>query len=104
MNRHEFENKNSSDWKAFELQLESSKGKKENLDSHKLPSRFRKICYDLSLAQYRMFGQRICDRLNVWRLWGIVRFIVRGVRLERGFSVFSSGLFLLLFVENGNFS
>ena len=35
MNRHEFENKNSSDWKAFELQLESSKGKKENLDSHK---------------------------------------------------------------------
>lgn len=64
MNRHEFENKNGSDWKAFELQLESSKGKKSTLDSHKLPSRFRKICYDLSLAQYRMFGQQICDRLN----------------------------------------
>jgi uncharacterized membrane protein SpoIIM required for sporulation len=79
MNRHEFENKNGSDWKAFELQLESSKNKKESLDSHKLPSRFRKICYDLSLAQYRMFGQKICDRLNGLAIVGH-----RQIHRERG--------------------
>ncbi len=64
MNRQEFENKNASDWQTFELQLGSSESKKPTLDGHKVPSRFRKICYDLSLAQYRMFGHRICDRLN----------------------------------------
>lgn len=64
MNRQEFETKNAQEWQKFELQLNTSESGKKDLDGEKLPSRFRKICYDLSLAQYRMFGHRVCDRLN----------------------------------------
>lgn len=85
MNRQEFENKNASDWQAFELQLESSKGKNPALDAHKVPSRFRKICYDLSLAQYRMFGQPMCDRLNGLAIVGY-----RHIHRKRG--VFGEGI------------
>ena len=64
MNRQEFESKNHDEWKAFEEKLEASEKRKETAEDAGIPARFRKVCYDLSLAQYRMFGHRICDRLN----------------------------------------
>lgn len=64
MNRQQFENKNAADWQDFELKLKAAEGRKKAEGTEDLPSRFRKICYDLSLAQYRMFGHRIVDRLN----------------------------------------
>lgn len=70
MNRQEFENKNAREWQTFDLQLSASERGQKGIDGEKLPSRFRKICYDLSLAQYRMFGHRICDRLNALAIRG----------------------------------
>jgi len=64
MNRQEFERKNLPEWQDFENQLENAEKRKDGQEGQTLPSRFRKICYDLSLAQYRMFGNRICDKLN----------------------------------------
>jgi len=64
MNRQEFEKKNEAEWTNFELKLGSAEGGRKVIGGEEIPSRFRKICYDLSLAQYRMFGQRIGDRLN----------------------------------------
>ena len=70
MNRQEFESKNQTEWQVFEQQLKGAEGGKAPTDGHKLPSRFRKICYDLSLAQYRMFGHGICDKLNALAIRG----------------------------------
>lgn len=70
MNRQEFENKNAQEWQEFEVQLSSSERGRKQGGVERLPSRFRKICYDLSLAQYRMFGHRICDRLNALAIRG----------------------------------
>ncbi|MFT6179583.1 MAG: putative membrane protein SpoIIM required for sporulation [Akkermansiaceae bacterium] len=64
MNRQEFESKNQPEWQEFEKNLETSEKGKLTGKDHEIPSKFRKVCYDLSLAQYRMFGHRICDKLN----------------------------------------
>ncbi len=64
MNRQEFEARNREEWQSFEADLEIAEKGKAGPGEVSLPSRFRKICYDLSLAQYRMFGHQICDRLN----------------------------------------
>ena len=64
MNRQEFEVKNRQAWQDFEQKLGSSEKRAVEGDETQIPSQFRKVCYDLSLAQYRMFGHRVCDRLN----------------------------------------
>lgn len=84
MNRQQFENKNSLQWQEFELKLRQAEVRNKAEGVEELPSRFRKVCYDLSLAQYRMFGQRIIDRLN-----GLA---IRGYRLiHRKRSPFGEG-------------
>ena len=70
MNRQEFEQKNALDWQTFEIKLKAVEKNKDLTEAAKVPSNFRKICYDLSLAQYRMFGARICDRLNTLAIQG----------------------------------
>ena len=87
MNRQQFESKNHAEWEVFESQLEAGEKGKGNLreDGHLLPSQFRKLCHDLSLAQYRMFGHRLCDRLN--------SLAIRGYRLiHRKKTGFGEGL------------
>lgn len=70
MNRQQFESKNSEKWKAFEAKVRASEKMAGTPGGEELPSDFRKICYDLSLAQYRMFGHRICDHLNALAIRG----------------------------------
>ena len=70
MNKKEFEQKNALEWQIFENKLKSVDKNEDLTDASKIPSNFRKICYDLSLAQYRMFGARICDRLNALAIQG----------------------------------
>ncbi|YCM45047.1 stage II sporulation protein M [Verrucomicrobiaceae bacterium 227] len=70
MNRQEFESKNTSKWQSFEAKVEAAERNHKIEGSEELPSTFRKVCYDLSLAQYRMFGHRICDHLNVLAIRG----------------------------------
>ena len=70
MNRQEFETKNTTKWQDFELKVQAAERRQDTTGSEELPSRFRKVCYDLSLAQYRMFGHRICDHLNALAIRG----------------------------------
>jgi uncharacterized membrane protein SpoIIM required for sporulation len=70
MNRQEFEKRNAEKWRQFEEQLKTAERGRRTEDGDRIPSRFRKICYDLSLARYRMFGPRIGDRLNVLAIRG----------------------------------
>ncbi len=84
MNRQEFESKNRKEWLAFEQNLAASEKRKPTDENANLPAEFRKVCYNLSLAQYRMFGHQICDRLN-----GLA---IRGYRLiHRKRSSFGEG-------------
>lgn len=80
MNRQEFERKNTGSWNDFEVRLSQAERGKGGDAIRRLPKEFRRVCYDLSLAQYRLFGHRICDRLN-----GLA---IRGYRLmhrKKGF-------------------
>lgn len=70
MNRQEFESRNAGRWQEFDQQVKAAEKKKDDEGVEELPSRFRRVCYDLSLAQYRMFGHRICDRLNTLAIGG----------------------------------
>ncbi|MDB4274774.1 hypothetical protein N9846_03245, partial [Akkermansiaceae bacterium] len=64
MNRQEFENRKAADWANLELRVQGLEGKHAGVEPEKIPGMFRRVCHDLSLAQYRMYGSRICDRLN----------------------------------------
>ncbi len=70
MNRQQFETKKSQSWLEFDTRIQAAAKRKPIEDGATVPSRFRKICYDLSLAQYRMFGPRLCDRLNSLAIQG----------------------------------
>ncbi len=65
MNRQEFEKRNARAWTDLDLKLNVlESGNKKVADAEKIPSLYRKVTRDLSLAQYRMFGEKLCDRLN----------------------------------------
>ncbi|MGC6425726.1 MAG: stage II sporulation protein M [Akkermansiaceae bacterium] len=64
MNRQEFERKKVGEWSDFDLRLTSLESNSEGLEPEKIPGLFRRITHDLSIAQYRMYGSRICERLN----------------------------------------
>lgn len=73
MNRQDFERKKTAEWSEFDLRVKGLESNKEGIEPEKVPGLFRKICSDLALAQYRMYGSRICDRLN--------ELAIRGYRL-----------------------
>ena len=64
MNRQTFEALHEKRWEAFEAMLDELDGKHPPKRSDEFPAMFRQICSDLSLAQQRMYGLRLCDRLN----------------------------------------
>jgi len=60
----DFEHRNAARWAEFETLLgELEKGKPGAL-ADQLPRRFREVCVDLSLAESRMYGARLTERLN----------------------------------------
>jgi len=116
MNRQQFENRKAAGWRELEEKVRRLEKKGETAEAVRGPSLFRQICRDLSLAQYRMYGTRISDRLNSlsmrsYRLIhssrggigeGAIRFICAtfpaAVRREWRLLVVSSLLFWLPFI------
>jgi uncharacterized membrane protein SpoIIM required for sporulation len=68
-----FQQRGERRWRELEQVLDrlDSSGK-EVADASRLPGLFRQICGDLSLAQYRMYGLALCERIN--------QLVIRGYR------------------------
>jgi uncharacterized membrane protein SpoIIM required for sporulation len=76
MNRNQFEDNGKERWLNLETMLDTIEGSthagkiKEKLadfspeEEAELPERFRQLCSDYALAQHRMYGMNLCDRLN----------------------------------------
>lgn len=64
MTSGDFETKNSPRWAEYEALVESVERGKPMPGVEKLPQRFRELCGDYSLAQGRMYGIRMTERLN----------------------------------------
>ena len=68
-----FAQRGESRWKEVEQALaELDKSRGPVPSASRLPSLFRQVCGDLSLAQYRMYGLALCDRIN--------QLVIRGYR------------------------
>lgn len=64
MRQQSFEKTNEAAWAELEQIVgEIEKGQRVT-EAASVPSRFRKVCADLALAQQRMYGRALCDRLN----------------------------------------
>lgn len=78
VNANSFQEQGEERWRSFEDTLdllEENKALPENVA--RLPALFRQTCGDLSLAQSRMYGLTLCDRLNL--------LVIRGYQhLSRG--------------------
>ena len=64
MTQLRFEQEHSARWTETEALLQLGAQRHFSPDQVKLPSLYRQVCADLSLAQHRMYGARLCGRLN----------------------------------------
>ncbi len=64
MTSGDFEHKNHERWLEYERLVERLEKKLDGPDAGQMPRRFRELCMDLSLAESRMYGTRITERLN----------------------------------------
>jgi len=65
MNPSRFQEQNEERWTQLERVLERvERNVATEEDASKLPGLFRQACSDLSLAQYRMYGLSLCERIN----------------------------------------
>lgn len=64
MTSGDFEHKNQERWAEFERLVTALEKNKKVPEAGQLPRRFRELCVDLSLAEARMYGGRITERLN----------------------------------------
>ena len=64
MTSGDFEHKNQERWAEYERLVGKLEAGKREPDAGQMPRRFRELCMDLSLAQARMYGPRITERLN----------------------------------------
>jgi uncharacterized membrane protein SpoIIM required for sporulation len=60
----DFEDRNRERWAEYERLVEQLEKGKKGVDASCLPRRFRELCVDLSLAEFRMYGERLEARLN----------------------------------------
>ncbi len=60
----DFEARNAKRWEEYERLVESLEKGRPNEHADQLPRRFRELCVDLSLAECRMYGSRLTERLN----------------------------------------
>ncbi len=72
MKRADFEQQNEANWQELEAAVKELDRKRPLLDADRLPRLFRQVCGDLALAQQRMYGRKLCERLNgiVISAWG----------------------------------
>ena len=65
MTSGDFEHKNQHRWAEYERLVERlEKGGTAPPAAGRLPQRFRELCVDLALAESRMYGGRVTERLN----------------------------------------
>tara|TARA_R110002096_G_scaffold67332_12_gene163435 strand:+ start:7947 stop:8918 length:972 start_codon:yes stop_codon:yes gene_type:complete len=65
MNSNTFQNQNEDRWRDLEGVLDRlDQGKPEPEDAERLPGLFRQACSDASLAEHRMYGLSLSERLN----------------------------------------
>lgn len=68
MSPKDFETENAARWERLTRLLneveQSGGGGKDETGVEDLPTLFRQTCHDLSLAQHRMYGPRLTNRLN----------------------------------------
>lgn len=109
------ENDHGERWQRFEQMIADLERSSKVAGAEEMPTLFRQVCHDLSLAQHRMFGRTILDRLNGlaisgyrmlerrvgagWeRLWYLMtRDFPRAVRAESRLFWFCSAVFWLPF-------
>jgi uncharacterized membrane protein SpoIIM required for sporulation len=60
----DFEHQNAERWAEYERLVDGVEDGKPTPHAEQLPRRFRELCLDLSLAESRMYGSRITERLN----------------------------------------
>lgn len=64
MTSGDFEHRNEERWAEYEQLAALLEKRKRDSQLASMPKRFRELCADLSLAQSRMYGARITERLN----------------------------------------
>lgn len=65
MKEQDFEAKNTEEWRKFDVTLGLlEKGDPKFVDVAKVPAEVRARSLDLSLARYRLYGNRMCEYLN----------------------------------------
>ncbi len=64
MTAGDFEHKNQPRWAQYERLVEGMEAGRAVADGNRLPQQFRELCVDLSLAESRMYGERVTARLN----------------------------------------
>ncbi len=72
MKRADFEKKNEPHWVELEEAVKTLDKRRAPNEVARIPQLFRQICGDLALAQHRMYGRKLCARLNsiVISMWG----------------------------------
>jgi uncharacterized membrane protein SpoIIM required for sporulation len=60
----DFEHKNKQRWAEYECLLDGIETGKPGVGAEQLPRLFREMCADLSLAEFRMYGERLTGQLN----------------------------------------
>jgi uncharacterized membrane protein SpoIIM required for sporulation len=70
MTPKQFENDHGPAWERLEGMIEQVEKAKPVANVDELPKLFRQACHDLSLAQHRMFGRAIVERLNTLAISG----------------------------------
>lgn len=83
MKRTDFEHQNEPHWRELEASVSELNRRRPLLDAERLPRLFRQVCGDLALAQHRMYGRKLTERLNGLCIatWGHLH-----TRLNRGTS------------------
>lgn len=64
MTSHQFEDENNHRWQRLEEVIDAVETRKPHEDIERLPTLFRQICHDLSVAQHRLYDAAVVDRLN----------------------------------------
>jgi uncharacterized membrane protein SpoIIM required for sporulation len=118
MSPKDFETENTARWEHLTKLLDQveNKGGKDNAGVEELPTLFRQTCHDLSLAQHRMYGPRLTNKLNSLAITGyrvlerrlsggweraaelVLREFPRSFQAERGLFWFCMAIFWLPFL------
>lgn len=64
MTSHQFEDENSHRWQRLEEVIDAVETRQPHEDIERLPTLFRQICHDLSVAQHRLYEAAVVERLN----------------------------------------